>query len=149
MFPSPHLHSLICNLDQSYTSKMVITATEKEITDPKLPWVDFSPPHADGLLAPAPEIQVDGTAKSSAVEVDNHKASPDAIGTLRRFSKDHELDPNLPTEKLDAAADVIEAAEVGNAEKGKEVERDLMEENSPYAEVSHLSDRTHNQSSQE
>lgn len=114
---------------------MVITATEKEITDPKLPWVDFSPPHADGLLAPAPEIQVDGTAKSSAVEVDNHKASPDAIGTLRRFSKDHELDPNLPTEKLDAAADVIEAAEVGNAEKGKEVERDLMEENSPYAEV--------------
>lgn len=141
MFPSPHLHSLICNLDQFSTSKMGITVPESEVTDPNLPSVDFSPPYANGLLTPAPEIQVEDTAKSSGVETENHQASFDAIGTLRRFSKNHELDPNLPIEELDAVDNAVEAAERGNAEEGKEVEREIMEENSPYPEVSHLPQR--------
>jgi hypothetical protein len=120
---------------------MAIAVTEKEVTDHNLPSIDFSPPHANGLLTPTPEIQVEDTAKSSEVETENHQASFDAIGTLRSFSKNHELDPNLPIEELDAVDNAIEAAEKGNAEKGEEVEREIIEENSTYPEVGHLLQR--------
>jgi hypothetical protein len=58
--------------------------------------------------------------------------SVDAIGALRRFSKEHELDPNLPLDELDEIDEVLKD---GNAEKVAEVERVLLEENSPYPEV--------------
>jgi hypothetical protein len=58
--------------------------------------------------------------------------SVDAIRALRRFSKEHELDPNLPLDELDEVDEVLKD---GNAEKGAEVERVLLEENSPYPEV--------------
>lgn len=57
----------------------------------------------------------------------------EALNTLKYFEEQHKLDPNLPIQELN---DVDAALATGNAEKGVEIETTLVEENSPYPEVS-------------
>lgn len=52
---------------------------------------------------------------------------------LQDFERMHKLDPNLPVEELNEV-DAIVAS--GNADKGAEAEAALVEEDSPYPEVS-------------
>lgn len=55
-----------------------------------------------------------------------------AIGALSAFKDEHILDPNLPIDELN---EMDQGLAEGNAEKGVEIERALLEENSPYPEV--------------
>lgn len=65
---------------------------------------------------------------------DNAEATGvEALDHLHNFEKLHKLDPNLPLEELDDLGAVLAS---GNIEKGAEVEATLLEENSPYPEVS-------------
>jgi len=64
---------------------------------------------------------------------DRRASGVEALNTLKQFEKMHHLDPNLPIDELD---DVDAALDSGNAEKGLEVEQALVEDNSPYPEVS-------------
>jgi len=64
---------------------------------------------------------------------DRRASGVEALNTLKQFEKMHHLDPNLPIEELN---DVDAALNDGNAEKGLEVEQALVEDNSPYPEVS-------------
>jgi hypothetical protein len=57
----------------------------------------------------------------------------EAARNLKHFKQFHQLDANLPIEELDA---VDEALKVGDAEKEVAIERALLEDNSPYPEVS-------------
>lgn len=61
------------------------------------------------------------------------EAGRDPSEQLQDFERIHKLDPNLPVEELNEV-DAIVAS--GNAEKVAEVEAALVEENSPYPEVS-------------
>jgi hypothetical protein len=92
-----------------------------------------APPKMD--LEPAPENGVSSFPKESSelakTTSRDHHLSFDTIGTLRRFSKNHELDPNLPIEELN---ELDNALEEGNIEKRIEIEREFVE-NSPYPEV--------------
>lgn len=57
----------------------------------------------------------------------------DPLASLQDFEKAHTLDPNLPLNQLNE----IEAAlAAGDAELGQALERDLVEDNNPYPEVS-------------
>jgi hypothetical protein len=56
-----------------------------------------------------------------------------SLNTLRYFEQQHKLDPNMPIEELN---DIDAVLAEGNCEKGIEVEAALMEDNSPYPEVS-------------
>ncbi len=58
----------------------------------------------------------------------------DVLESLKHFEKMHHLDPNLP---LDELIEVEAALNTSNAEKGVEIEQVLVEDNSPYPEVSH------------
>ena len=60
-------------------------------------------------------------------------AGPEPLEQLQNFEKIHKLDPNLPVEELKEVDAIIAS---GNAEKGAEAEAALVEENSPYPEVS-------------
>lgn len=60
----------------------------------------------------------------------------ETLAVLRRFEKMHRLDSNLPVEELRDVDAVL--ASGGNAEKAVEVEHVLVEDNSPYLEVSGL-----------
>lgn len=57
----------------------------------------------------------------------------EALNHLQNFEKLHKLDPNLPLDELNDVGDILAS---GNIEKGVEVEATLLEENSPYPEVS-------------
>ena len=57
----------------------------------------------------------------------------EALNHLQTFEKLHKLDPNLPLDELN---DVGAVLATGNLEKGVEIEATLLEENSPYPEVS-------------
>lgn len=93
-----------------------------------MPDIDFEPNPAS-----SPSTLASNTAKTTSADINHHlSVNFEAIGTLRRFSKQHELDPNLPIEELDAVDDAFNS---GNAEKGTELERELFVENSPYPEV--------------
>jgi len=75
-------------------------------------------------ITPLP-MPADGySAEASGVE---------ALNMLAQFEKAHKLDPNLPIDELN---EVDTALATGNAEKGLEIEHALMEDNSPYPEVS-------------
>lgn len=55
------------------------------------------------------------------------------VASLKQFEKMHRLDPNMPLDELEQ----IEAAiRQGNEEKGVEIEHLIVEDNSPYPEVS-------------
>ncbi len=60
-------------------------------------------------------------------------SGPEALKKLQEFEKLHKLDPNLPLEDLVAVEATLDS---GDAEKAAQVEADLVEENSPYPEVS-------------
>lgn len=79
---------------------------------------DVAPENGSGDGTP-PE-----TAQASGVE---------ALSTLKQFEKMHHLDPNLPLDELNEVDNVL--AE-DNAEKGVAIEQVLVEDNSPYPEVS-------------
>ncbi|KAI1779413.1 small oligopeptide transporter [Hypoxylon cercidicola] len=55
------------------------------------------------------------------------------LDTLKNFEEQHKLDPNLPIEELRNVDTVLAT---GDAEKGVQIEATLLEENSPYPEVS-------------
>lgn len=74
-----------------------------------------------------PEI----TSPSSSM--DNEAMAAEVLNSLRQFERMHHLDPNLPIEHLNQVDIAISA---GNVEKGIEIEQILVEENSPYPEVS-------------
>lgn len=57
----------------------------------------------------------------------------ETLNTLQHFEKMHKLDPNLPIDELNEVDAVLHS---GNAEKGIEIEQALLEDNSPYPEVS-------------
>ncbi|KAI4866298.1 small oligopeptide transporter [Hypoxylon rubiginosum] len=57
----------------------------------------------------------------------------EALDTLKHFEEQHKLDPNLPIEELRNVDTVLAT---GNVEKGVQIETTLIEENSPYPEVS-------------
>lgn len=57
------------------------------------------------------------------------------VASLRQFEKMHHLDPNMPMDELEQIDAAIRA---GNAEKGVEIEHLIVEDNSPYPEVSAL-----------
>ena len=57
----------------------------------------------------------------------------EALASLKHFEMMHHLDPNLP---LDELLQVEAALSASNAEKGVEIEQVLVEDNSPYPEVS-------------
>lgn len=57
----------------------------------------------------------------------------EALNHLQNFEKLHKLDPNLPLDELNDVGAILAS---GNVEKGVEVEATLLEENSPYPEVS-------------
>lgn len=55
------------------------------------------------------------------------------VASLRQFEKMHRLDPNMPMDELEQ---IDAAIRQGNAEKGVEIEHLIVEDNSPYPEVS-------------
>lgn len=55
------------------------------------------------------------------------------VASLRQFEKMHHLDPNMPMDELEQ---IDAAIRQGNAEKGVEIEHLIIEDNSPYPEVS-------------
>ena len=57
----------------------------------------------------------------------------EALESLKHFEKMHHLDPNLPLDELNQVEAALNAS---NAEKGVEIEQVLVEDNSPYPEVS-------------
>ena len=72
------------------------------------------------------------TASSSATTSPGVGTSPGGVlKTLQEFEQEHQLDPNLPLEEVNAVEAAIEAADT---EKAKELEAGL-EGNSPYPEV--------------
>jgi hypothetical protein len=64
---------------------------------------------------------------------DGQTTGIDALNTLKHFERQHHLDPNLPLDELN---EVDAALANENAEKGVAIEQVLVEENSPYPEVS-------------
>jgi hypothetical protein len=100
---------------------------EDDITE--LPEIDFdrSNETAKATTTPNPETKDVLEAQSTSADY----LAFDAIGTTRRFPKDHELDPNLPIEEPNENEKTLDT------EKGPEVEieRALFEEDSPYPEV--------------
>lgn len=55
------------------------------------------------------------------------------VASLKQFEKMHHLDPNMPMDELEQ---IDAAIRQGNAEKGVEIEHLIVEDNSPYPEVS-------------
>lgn len=55
------------------------------------------------------------------------------VASLKQFEKMHRLDPNMPIDELEQ---IDAAIRQGNAEKGVEIEHLIVEDNSPYPEVS-------------
>lgn len=55
------------------------------------------------------------------------------VASLKKFEKMHRLDPNMPMDELEQ---IDAAIRQGNAEKGVEIEHLIVEDNSPYPEVS-------------
>lgn len=55
------------------------------------------------------------------------------VASLKQFEKMHRLDPNMPMDELEQ---IDAAIRQGNAEKGVEIEHLIVEDNSPYPEVS-------------
>lgn len=55
------------------------------------------------------------------------------VASLKQFEKMHRLDPNMPLDELEQ---IDAAIRQGNAEKGVEIEHLIVEDNSPYPEVS-------------
>ena len=76
-------------------------------------------------------------ADTSPDAEDRRASGAEALSSLKQFEKMHHLDPNLPIDELN---DVDAALDSSNAEKGLEVEQALIEDNSPYPEVSHFPD---------
>ena len=75
-------------------------------------------------------METAATASSSAATTPPGGAPP-ILKTLQEFEQEHQLDPNLPLEEVNAVEAVLEAADT---EKAKELETNLGE-NSPYPEV--------------
>ena len=73
-------------------------------------------------------METAATASSSAVTA---PSGGTPLKKLQEFEQEHQLDPNLPLEEVNAVEAVLEAA---NAEEAKKLETDLGE-NSPYPEV--------------
>jgi hypothetical protein len=101
---------------------------QDDITE--LPEIDFdksNEPAKATASTPTPEIKEVLEAQSTSADY----LAFDAIGTTRRFPKDHELDHNLPIKEHNENEKTVDA------EKGPEdeVERALLEEDSPYPEV--------------
>lgn len=71
------------------------------------------------------------SASSSKSPPEGRPASAGVLKTLQEFSEEHELDPNLPLEEINA---VEAAVATRDAEKAQELEANL-EEDSPYPEV--------------
>jgi len=71
---------------------------------------------------------------SSSVSGDSDMGAMDALNALKHFEMMHHLDPNLPLEEL---CEVDAALNGANAEKGVEIEQILIEDNSPYPEVTY------------
>ena len=83
-----------------------------------------------------PEANPTPQGGESSPDVEEGRASgAEAVGALKHFEKMHHLDPNLPIDELN---DVDAAIHSSNPEKGLEVEQALIEDNSPYPEVSSL-----------
>lgn len=80
--------------------------------------------------AVAEEISPASTSSSSNEAAET--TGTEALKTLKHFEEQHKLDPNLPVEELN---DVDAVLATGNAEKGVQIETNLLEENSPYPEV--------------
>jgi hypothetical protein len=104
---------------------------EDDITE--LPEIDFDRSNETAKAAastPTPEIKEGLEAQSTSADY----LAFDAIGTSRRFPKDHERDSNIPIEEHNENEKTVDT------EKGPEVEieRALLEEDSPYPEVSSL-----------
>ena len=76
-----------------------------------------------------PKLRADSSVESS----DGSATGLEILETLKYFEKMHYLDPNLPLDDLD---EVEAALNDSNAEKGVEIEQVLVEDNSPYPEVS-------------
>jgi hypothetical protein len=101
---------------------------EDDIT--KLPEIDFDKNNATAkatTTTPTPEAKEVLEAQSSSADY----LGFDAIGITRRFPNEHDLNPNLPIEEPNEKEKTVDA------EKGPEdeVERALLEEDSPYPEV--------------
>jgi hypothetical protein len=114
---------------------------EDDMTE--LPEIDFDKSNETAKVTtstPTPEMKEGLEAQSISA---NYLAF-DAIETTRRFPKDHGLDPNLPIEET------YEVEKPVDAEKGleNEVERALLEEDSPYPEVYLSSSPQHPHSNQ-
>lgn len=82
--------------------------------------------------------QVTPNRLSSSVSGDSDNAAMDALNALKHFEMMHHLDPNLPLEEL---CEVDAAINAANAEKGVEIEQILIEDNSPYPEVTYSGPR--------
>ena len=80
----------------------------------------------------AEDVTPDGV---SSIEDDIHSdlGGAEAVANLRHFEKMHHLDPNLPLEEL---CEVDRALNSSNTEKTVGIEQVLIEDNSPYPEVS-------------
>lgn len=61
------------------------------------------------------------------------EAGHEPLDQLQNFEKTHTLDPNLPIKELNEVDAIIAS---GNVEKGAKAEAALVEEDSPYPEVS-------------
>jgi hypothetical protein len=98
---------------------------EDDITE--LPEIDFDKNNETAeatASAPTP-----GTKEAQSTSADY--LGFDAIGTTRRFPKDHELDPNLPIEEPNENGKTVDAEKAVEVE----IETSLLEEDSPYPEV--------------
>ncbi len=85
--------------------------------------------HEPAEVEPEVTPEVDPTAGSA----DGEASGTEALNALEHFKKMHHLDPNLPIPELN---DVETALQAGDAEKGVEIEQALVEDDSPYPEVS-------------
>lgn len=67
--------------------------------------------------------------------LDGDATGVDHLKHLYEYEKKHKFDPNMPIDELNALEAAIATA---NDEKGIEIEHALMEDNSPYPEVTYL-----------